>query len=96
MASEQLMPDGGGGGGGASGSRYVPMQSEQSPSTMSSFFSLQNPPEASRIFDELPKATIVQVSRHDAGDISPVLLSYTIDFQYKQVYIYYRYYISLL
>ncbi|KAI3728081.1 hypothetical protein L6452_16709 [Arctium lappa] len=76
MANEQLMPEGG------SGSRYVQMQSE--PSRMSSFFSLQNPPEASRIFDELPKATIVQVSRHDAGDISPALLSYTIDFQYKQ------------
>ncbi|XP_024993436.1 phospholipase D zeta 1-like [Cynara cardunculus var. scolymus] len=76
MANEQLMPEGG------SGSRYLQMQSE--PSRMSSFFSLQNPPEASRIFDELPKATIVQVSRHDAGDISPALLSYTIDFQYKQ------------
>ncbi|KAJ9549637.1 hypothetical protein OSB04_022180 [Centaurea solstitialis] len=63
--------------------RYVPMQSE--PSAMSSFFSLHNPPESSRIFDELPKATIVEVSRHDAaGDISPALLSYTIDFQYKQ------------
>ncbi|XP_076929907.1 phospholipase D zeta 1-like [Bidens hawaiensis] len=53
------------------------MQSEPS------FFS--NPPEPSRIFDELPKATIVQVSRHDPSDIiSPVLLAYTIDFQYKQ------------
>ncbi|PWA74924.1 Phospholipase D, eukaryota [Artemisia annua] len=77
MASEQLMPEGG------SAPRYVQMQSE--PSTMSSFFSLHNPPEASWIFDELPKATIVEVSRRDAGDmISPVLLTYTIDFQYKQ------------
>ncbi|KAL4565241.1 hypothetical protein LXL04_029327 [Taraxacum kok-saghyz] len=77
MASEQLMP------GGGSGSHYVQMQSE--PSRLSSFFSFhQNPPEATRIFDELPKATIVQVSRPDAGDISPMLLSYTIDFQYKQ------------
>ncbi|KAD3641539.1 hypothetical protein R6Q59_004158 [Mikania micrantha] len=77
MASEQLMRDGG------NGPRYVQMQSE--PSTVSSFFSLQIPPEPSRIFDELPKATIVEVSRHDSGDIiSPVLLSYTIDFQYKQ------------
>nr|KAJ0216875.1 hypothetical protein LSAT_V11C300110150 [Lactuca sativa] len=76
MASEQLMPEGG------SGSRYSQMQSEQS--AMSSFFSLQNPPEASRIFDELPNATIVQVSRNEAGDISPMLLTYTIDFEYKQ------------
>lgn len=68
---------------GGSGSHYVQMQSE--PSRLSSFFSFQqNPPEATRIFDELPKATIVQVSRPDAGDISPMLLSYTIDFQYKQ------------
>lgn len=89
MPSEQLMPEGG------SAPRYVPMQSE--PSTMSSFFSLHNPPEASWIFDELPKATIVQVSRHDAGDmISPVLLTYTIDFQYKQVQCYVTlYYFSL-
>ncbi|KAL8209998.1 hypothetical protein R6Q57_006730 [Mikania cordata] len=77
MASEQLMSAGG------IGSHYVQMQSE--PSRLSSFFSFrQNPPEATRIFDELPKATIVQVSRPDAGDISPMLLSYTIDFQYKQ------------
>ncbi|XP_071692997.1 phospholipase D zeta 1-like [Rutidosis leptorrhynchoides] len=75
MASEQLMPEG--------GSRYVQMQSEPA-AIISSFFSLQNPPEASRIFDELPKATVVQVSRNDAGDISPMLLTYTIDFQYKQ------------
>ncbi|KAJ0802483.1 putative phospholipase D [Helianthus annuus] len=77
MESEQLIPAGG------SGSHYVQMQSE--PSRLSSFFSFhQNPPESTRIFDELPKATIVQVSRPDAGDISPMLLSYTIDFQYKQ------------
>ncbi|XP_023734073.1 phospholipase D zeta 1 [Lactuca sativa] len=77
MESEQLMP------GGGSGSHYVQMQSE--PSRLSSFFSFhQNPPEGTRIFDELPKATIVHVSRPDAGDISPMLLSYTIDFQYKQ------------
>lgn len=74
------MPEGG------SGSRYSQMQSEQS--AMSSFFSLQNPPEASRIFDELPNATIVQVSRNEAGDISPMLLTYTIDFEYKQVLFY--------
>ncbi|MFS7926838.1 putative phospholipase D [Helianthus anomalus] len=78
MASEQLIS------GGATGSHYVQMQSE--PSRLSSLFSFhQNPPETTRIFDELPKATIVQLSRPDAGDISPMLLSYTIDFQYKQV-----------
>lgn len=36
------------------------------------------------IFEELPKASIVSVSRPDASDISPLLLSYTIEFQYKQ------------
>ncbi|KAJ0079809.1 hypothetical protein Patl1_22330 [Pistacia atlantica] len=32
----------------------------------------------------LPKATIVSVSRPDTSDISPMLLSYTIELQYKQ------------
>lgn len=42
-------------------------------------------PEPGWIFDELPKATIVSVSRPDtAGDFSPMLLSYTIELQYKQ------------
>lgn len=78
MASEQLMAGG--------GPRYVQMQSEPSPSIISSFFSFRhNPPESTRMFDELPKATIIEVSRPDAGDISPVLLSYTIEFRYKQV-----------
>ncbi|KAJ0015129.1 hypothetical protein Pint_19691 [Pistacia integerrima] len=36
------------------------------------------------IFEELPKATIVSVSRPDTSDISPMLLSYTIELQYKQ------------
>ncbi|QCE07301.1 phospholipase D [Vigna unguiculata] len=36
------------------------------------------------IFDELPKATVVSVSRPDTGDISSILLSYTIQLQYKQ------------
>ncbi|XP_062081905.1 phospholipase D zeta 1-like [Humulus lupulus] len=39
---------------------------------------------AARIFDDLPMATILAVSRPDTGDISPMLLSYTIEFQYKQ------------
>ncbi|KAL0348053.1 UNVERIFIED_CONTAM: Phospholipase D zeta 1 [Sesamum angustifolium] len=39
---------------------------------------------AARIFEELPTATIVSVSRPDASDITPLLLSYTIELQYKQ------------
>ncbi|KAI4349929.1 hypothetical protein L6164_010470 [Bauhinia variegata] len=45
-----------------------------SPSACHSFF----------IFEELPTATIVSVSRPETGDISPILLSYTIDLYYKQ------------
>lgn len=37
-----------------------------------------------RIFDELPKATILSVSRPDVSDIGPLLLSYTIQIEYKQ------------
>lgn len=37
-----------------------------------------------RIFEELPTATIISVSRPDASDITPLLLSYTIELQYKQ------------
>ncbi|XP_076958230.1 phospholipase D zeta 1-like isoform X1 [Bidens hawaiensis] len=40
--------------------------------------------EAVRIFDELPKATILSVSRPDVSDIGPLLLSYTIQIEYKQ------------
>jgi hypothetical protein len=42
-------------------------------------------PESARVFDELPRARIVAVSRPDAGDITPMLLSYNIEVQYKQV-----------
>nr|CAB3465500.1 unnamed protein product [Digitaria exilis] len=42
-------------------------------------------PDAARVFDELPRAHIVAVSRPDAGDITPMLLSYTIEVHYKQV-----------
>lgn len=76
MASEQLMQGGG-------GHRYFPMQSEASPATMPSHW--QGSAEPARMFDELPKATIVSVSRPDVSDISPMLLSYTIECQYKQV-----------
>ncbi|CAL5337912.1 unnamed protein product [Camellia sinensis] len=81
MASEQLMSGG--------GPRYVQMQSEPLPlqsSTSSFFFSSFSHQclESTRVFDELPKATIVSVSRPDPADISPMLLTYTIEFQYKQ------------
>lgn len=68
-----------------SGPRYVQMQSEPSGSVTSSFLSpRQASAESTRIFDELPEASIVSVSRPDPGDISPALLSYTIEIQYKQ------------
>lgn len=41
--------------------------------------------EQTGIFEELPKARIVSVSKPDASDFSPLLLSYTIQLQYKQV-----------
>ncbi|XP_073104639.1 phospholipase D zeta 1 isoform X2 [Elaeis guineensis] len=62
------------------GHRYVKMQSEPTLASSHSF----RQPEHPKIFDELPKATIISVSRPDAGDISPMLLSYTIEVQYKQ------------
>ncbi|GLT45720.1 hypothetical protein SLA2020_195320 [Shorea laevis] len=59
---------------------------ESSSTTMASFFSFAYAPapEGTSMFDELPKATIVSVSRPDAGDISPLLLTYTFLFRYKQ------------
>lgn len=69
------------------GPRYLQMHSEpqqQTSSMISSLFSFRHTPESTRIFDELPKALIVQVSRPDVADISPLLLHYTIEFQYKQ------------
>lgn len=75
------------GGSGGVGPKYAQIQTESLPAMMSSFFSIHlQSPESARIFDELPKATIVQVSRPDAADISPVMLTYTIEFEYKQVY----------
>ncbi|XAR57043.1 Phospholipase D [Bertholletia excelsa] len=78
MASDQLIPGG--------GPRYGQMQQEPSPSGNSSTlsFSSQSGLESPRIFEELPEATIVSVSRPDTGDISPMLLTYTIEFRYKQ------------
>ncbi|KAJ8766839.1 hypothetical protein K2173_009098 [Erythroxylum novogranatense] len=69
-------------GGGDSGPRYVQMQSEPSSMPSYSFFSFSH--DVANIFDELPHATIVSVSRPDVSDISPVLLSYTLEIQYKQ------------
>lgn len=40
----------------------------------------------SQIFEELPRAKIVSVSRPDTTDFSPLLLSYTLELHYKQVY----------
>ncbi|XP_050372117.1 phospholipase D zeta 1 isoform X2 [Argentina anserina] len=78
MESEQLISTGSG------SHRYVQMRSEQLMSPSSLFSFRHSSFEPARIFDELPSATIVSVSRPDAGDISPMLLSYTIEFQYKQ------------
>lgn len=70
------------------GPKYVQMPKEASPTEfpmmMSTFFSFHQATELTRIFDELPKATIVQVSRPDPSDISPMLLGYTIELQYRQ------------
>ncbi|XP_043723030.1 phospholipase D zeta 1-like [Telopea speciosissima] len=74
-ASEQFMSGG--------GPVYVQMQSEPS-SMIARSHSSRHGADQSWIFEELPKATIVSVSRPDAGDISPILLSYNIEFQYKQ------------
>jgi phospholipase D1/2 len=64
------------------GQRYVRMPPEPEPEASSASFRL---PESARVFDELPRARIVAVSRPDAGDITPMLLSYTVELQYKQV-----------
>ncbi|KAL0433968.1 UNVERIFIED_CONTAM: Phospholipase D zeta 1 [Sesamum latifolium] len=78
---------------GGGGPKYVQMEKEapgesELPPMTSSFFSPHHQNflggELARIFDELPKATIVQVSRPDAGDISPMQLTYTIELQYKE------------
>ncbi|XP_062197558.1 phospholipase D zeta 1-like isoform X2 [Phragmites australis] len=64
------------------GDRYVrmPPEPEEGPASSASF----RLPESARVFDELPRARIVGVSRPDAGDITPMLLSYTIEVHYKQ------------
>ncbi|KAJ4835368.1 Phospholipase D zeta 1 [Turnera subulata] len=47
-------------------------------------YSFRQFPEQGWIFDELPLADVVSVSKPETGDISPMLLSYTIELQYKQ------------
>ncbi|KAL5202657.1 hypothetical protein ABZP36_013609 [Zizania latifolia] len=42
-------------------------------------------PETARVFEELPRVSIFAVSRPDDGDITPMLLSYTIEVHYKQI-----------
>ncbi|CAH9073877.1 unnamed protein product [Cuscuta epithymum] len=57
-----------------------------SSSALSSSHSLLSNAEPDRIFDELPEANIVSVSRAEPGDIgfTPLLLTYTIQLRYKQ------------
>ncbi|XP_031486451.1 phospholipase D zeta 1-like isoform X2 [Nymphaea colorata] len=62
---------------------YFPMPSE-TPLAASSRYSFLWGPEPTWIFDELPKATVLSISQPDASDITPALLTYTIEFQYKQ------------
>lgn len=54
-------------------------------SSSHSLFCSGDAASSSWIFDELPTATVVSVSRPDASDITPLLLSYNIELQYKQV-----------
>ncbi|KAI3939505.1 hypothetical protein MKW92_032300, partial [Papaver armeniacum] len=64
--------------------RYFQMRSEPSISSSSLLPHQTQSSQQNWIFDELPKATVVSVSRPDAADISPFTLSYTVEFQYKQ------------
>ncbi|PKA58407.1 Phospholipase D p1 [Apostasia shenzhenica] len=75
MSSDQFIKEG--------GHRYVKMRLEPATSASQSFRQ-QGSPESAWIFDELPKATIISISRPDVSDITPMLLSYTIEFKYKQ------------
>lgn len=56
-----------------------------SPATTSFRKGSDNTMMNSPIFEELPKATILSVTRPDVTNITPLLLSYTIEVQYKQV-----------
>lgn len=65
---------------------YLKLPSEPAPVRSSQSFWLSSiGADAVWIFDELPKAEIVSVSRPDVSDITPMLLSYIIEFHYKDV-----------
>ncbi|KAI3992768.1 hypothetical protein MKX01_021729 [Papaver californicum] len=53
-------------------------------SSHQSFHERSNEEEEEKIFEELPTSTIVSVTRSDSSDFNPLLLSYTIQLQYKQ------------
>lgn len=65
--------------GSGSSPRYVQMQGEPTPSAAD-----LHRHEDERIFDELPRATVVEVSRPDLNDLSHIQLVYTIEIEYKQ------------
>ncbi|XP_052194240.1 phospholipase D zeta 1-like isoform X2 [Diospyros lotus] len=65
-----------------SSERLILAATSSSSQSFRSYSAPELPPP--RIFDELPKATVVSVSRPDANNISPLQLSYTIHLQYKQ------------
>ncbi|RZC80705.1 hypothetical protein C5167_043282 [Papaver somniferum] len=68
-------------------SGFVDSQSEplNPSSSLSSTNQICSSPDTTyRIFEELPKATVISVTRPDAIDFSLRVLSYTIEFQYKE------------
>uniref|UniRef100_A0A0E0HDB8 Phospholipase n=1 Tax=Oryza nivara TaxID=4536 RepID=A0A0E0HDB8_ORYNI len=100
MNVERLVPGGGGGGGGRFRYERMPARGpaddgegeeeeeeaavpERRPEVLAASASFRLS-EAPRVFEELPRASIVAVSRPDAGDITPMLLSYTIEVHCKQ------------
>nr|AAT38042.1 putative phospholipase D [Oryza sativa Japonica Group]AAV43858.1 putative phospholipase D [Oryza sativa Japonica Group] len=103
MNVERLVPGGAGGGGGRFRYERMPARGpaddgegeeeeeeaavpERRPEVLAASASFRLS-EAARVFEELPRASIVAVSRPDAGDITPMLLSYTIEVHYKQRYL---------
>ena len=66
-----------------SSERLLSGDGENEVAGLSSYSSFRS--SSTGIFEQLPKATIVSVSKPDASDFSPLLLSYTIQLQYKQV-----------
>jgi phospholipase D1/2 len=70
---------------GEESNRYVNMRAEPPIPSPRSFRTQSMELESERIFEELPRGAVVSVSRPDAGDITPMLLTYTIELEYKQV-----------